>query len=235
MIIISFLKILYSKSKNYVSVWSFLISKIDLKEKTTVSIFEVSTQTKIPLKTLYRILSFGFDYLYKNGFDYVFYLEKNQIIIHLKSSVENDPIILNKLQKKNQRIQKDPTAISPKKPTKKNPRQSKNINIDLVDIILNYLNSKTNKHFKSNNKNTCELINERLLEGFTLENFYYVIDQKTEQWLDTKYEPSLRPQTLFGANMESYINEKPIVINKTQIQKTYEAANSAKQYFKSKD
>lgn len=234
MIIISFLKILYSKSKNYVSVWSFLFSKIELEEKTSVSIFEISTQTKIPIKTLYRILSFGFDYLYKNGFEYVFYLEKNQVIICLKSSVENNQFILSKIQKeKKQNLPKITKPSSPKKiPIKRQPKEN---NIDLVDIILNYLNSKTNKHFQSSNKITCKLINERLLEGFTLENFYYVIDQKSEQWLDTKYEASLRPQTLFGPNMEGYINEKSIVQKKTQIHKNYEAANSAKNFYDSKD
>jgi hypothetical protein len=44
-------------------------------------------------------------------------------------------------------------------------------------------------------------------EGFTVGDFKKVIDNKTAEWLDTKMEQYLRPETLFGTKFESYLNQ----------------------------
>lgn len=75
--------------------------------------------------------------------------------------------------------------------------------------VIDYLNEKTGKTFKaveSNNK----LIRARYNEGYTLEDFYRVIDYKVLQWKGNEWEKYLRPSTLFSAkNFENYVNEAP--------------------------
>jgi uncharacterized phage protein (TIGR02220 family) len=107
-------------------------------------------------------------------------------------------------------------------------RKKTKYNTEVIDLILNYLNSKTNKSFSSKNQQTCKIITARFQEGFKLEQFYYVIDIKTTQWLNNDSERFLRPLTLFGENMESYVNEKQPKQKKNYLQNNYEAANSAK-------
>ncbi len=91
----------------------------------------------------------------------------------------------------------------------KNDKNDKNIYINIVE----YLNSKTNKNFKHSTKATQRLIDARLNEGFTLDDFKKVIDNKTLSWkgkFDREGRPLeiyLRPQTLFGTKFESYLNE----------------------------
>ena len=77
--------------------------------------------------------------------------------------------------------------------------------------IVDYLNKKTGKSFKSSTKDTQRLINARLNEGFKEEDFKSVIDVKTGQWLnDGKMARYLRPQTLFGTKMDAYLQEAKV-------------------------
>lgn len=78
-----------------------------------------------------------------------------------------------------------------------------------IENIIEYLNKSTNKKFKSKSKNTISHINARLKEGFTIDDFKTVIDNKTKKWLnDEKMSEYLRPETLFGNKFESYLNDK---------------------------
>jgi len=72
--------------------------------------------------------------------------------------------------------------------------------------IIDYLNSKIGTHYKSQNKKTQSLINARVSEGFTLDDFKTVIDKMVKEWRGTKMEQYLRPETLFGTKFESYLN-----------------------------
>ncbi len=75
--------------------------------------------------------------------------------------------------------------------------------------IVSYLNKKTDKNFKSNTPTTKALIKARWKQGFTFDNFKFVIKVKSQQWLnDPKCSGWLRPQTLFSNKFESYLNEK---------------------------
>ncbi|MFC4802586.1 conserved phage C-terminal domain-containing protein [Neobacillus sp. GCM10023253] len=79
----------------------------------------------------------------------------------------------------------------------------------IVDIV-DYLNAKTDANYKSGTKKTNQLIQTRLKEGFTVEDFKKVIDLKTAEWLDDPHMSTyLRPETLFGNKFESYLNQKP--------------------------
>lgn len=74
--------------------------------------------------------------------------------------------------------------------------------------IIDYLNKKTNKHFKYT-KNNMNKIKTRIKDGFKEEDFISVIDKKTSEWLnDNKMNCYLRPDTLFGTKFESYLNQQ---------------------------
>lgn len=67
--------------------------------------------------------------------------------------------------------------------------------------IIDYMNEKTNSHYRNTTKATQRIINGRLSENFTVDDFKRVIDIKTEQWLnDKKMSAYLRPETLFAAS-----------------------------------
>lgn len=94
-----------------------------------------------------------------------------------------------------------------------------NINNNIYSQVINYLNKKTSKNFKSNTKKTQSLIQARLKEGFTYEDFIRVIDTKTKEWKDDKYMSKfLRPETLFGTKFEGYLNEMATYNEKEQEQ-----------------
>ncbi|WP_050804697.1 conserved phage C-terminal domain-containing protein [Sporosarcina newyorkensis] len=87
-----------------------------------------------------------------------------------------------------------------------------------VVLVIEYLNQITGKRYKANTASSMELINARLNEGHTVEDFKQVIDLKASHWLhDKKFCNYLRPSTLFNAkNFENYVNEIAPVQSKAQ-------------------
>ena len=82
--------------------------------------------------------------------------------------------------------------------------------------VVEYLNQKTGKNFKHTSKVTQRHIRARLAEGFTVSDFKQVIDKKCSDWLrDQKMKEYLRPETLFGAKFESYLNSKTTTTKQT--------------------
>lgn len=80
----------------------------------------------------------------------------------------------------------------------------------LVKEIIDYLNEKTGASYRYSTKKTQSLINARLKEKFTLEDFKRVIDSKCNDWKsDEKMKEYLRPETLFGTKFESYLQNAP--------------------------
>lgn len=75
--------------------------------------------------------------------------------------------------------------------------------------IIQYLNQKTGKSFKTDSRKTNDLIQARFSEGFTLEDFKKVIELKSVEWQDARWSKFLRPETLFGSKFESYLNQQP--------------------------
>jgi uncharacterized phage protein (TIGR02220 family) len=88
-----------------------------------------------------------------------------------------------------------------------------------ISQIIEYLNLKTNKNYRSNILKTISLIEARMKEGFTLNDFKTVIDKKVNEWIGTEMEKYLRPETLFGNKFEGYLNQdwhlNPLIGNKT--------------------
>ena len=75
--------------------------------------------------------------------------------------------------------------------------------------IVTYLNHKTGKNFKHTTKQTRSLINARMAEGFTVDDFHRVIDNKVAEWArDPKMVAYLRPETLFGTKFEGYLQQR---------------------------
>lgn len=88
--------------------------------------------------------------------------------------------------------------------------------------IIDYLNLKTNSSYKSTTPKTRELIKARYNEGFTLDDFKQVIDNKVNSWgNDEKMVAYLRPETLFSNKFESYLNEKVALKKLDAIDRAY--------------
>lgn len=81
-------------------------------------------------------------------------------------------------------------------------------NINNIEEIIYYLNSKCETKYRSSTPKTQQLIKARQKEGFKLEDFKTVIDNMTSKWKGTDMEQYLRPETLFGTKFESYLNIK---------------------------
>lgn len=97
-----------------------------------------------------------------------------------------------------------------------NKLNNNNNNIPYVEIV-DYLNDVAGKNFRHSTKKTQTLIKARLKEGFTVDDFKRVIDNKTKEWKhDPKMSKYLRPETLFGTKFESYLNETPVEQNTTR-------------------
>lgn len=85
---------------------------------------------------------------------------------------------------------------------------SNNTNNNIDKYIIEYLNQKAKTKYKPTTNKTRTLINARIKEGFTKEDFIKVIDNKVHDWLNTDMEKYLRPETLFGTKFESYLNQR---------------------------
>lgn len=91
-----------------------------------------------------------------------------------------------------------------------------------INEIIEYLNSKTNKNYRSTTQKTRTLIKARMKEHFTIDDFKIVIDKKCSEWMGTKFEPYLRPETLFGTKFEGYLNQS---LTKSETERRIDSVN----------
>ena len=91
------------------------------------------------------------------------------------------------------------------KPPYPNPNPYPN---PLIKDILSFLNANTGKNYKDS-KETVRLINARIEEGYTLEDYKTVITKKCNEWKnDSKMSGFLRPSTLFApSHFDEYLNQ----------------------------
>ncbi|MFT5519622.1 MAG: putative phage protein (TIGR02220 family) [Enterobacterales bacterium] len=120
-----------------------------------------------------------------------------------KYSNKSSPNLSNKRkEKKRKEKEKESVVLEIEKPVK-------NKNTETISEIIEYLNLKTNKKYKSTTSGTVSIINARLNEGYTIKDFEIVINNKSAQWLnDNTMSKFLRPVTLFSNKFESYLNEQ---------------------------
>ena len=74
--------------------------------------------------------------------------------------------------------------------------------------IISYLNQMANTSYRASTRKTKDLIKARFNDGFTVDDFYTVIQKKTVEWMNTDMAKYLRPETLFGTKFESYLNQQ---------------------------
>ena len=103
-------------------------------------------------------------------------------------------------------------ANSPQHKNIKNIKEVKekknNTYSDQIAQIFDYLNEKTGKHYTGRSEAQKKFIVARLKEGYTVEEFKRVIDNKVTAWInDEKMSQYLRPETLFGTRFETYLND----------------------------
>lgn len=169
------------------------------------------------------------DIVYKNDYRTV---EERRIFLILNEEITNTGIdeIVNTIDEKDNTLSDNPPIpyglnhqlpmdeitkdnITSINKTSINKRYSRvdGKNEEFVISVINYLNEKADKNYKSTTQKTKSLINARIKEGFTLDDFKKVIDTKTAQWKNDDYwNKFLRPETLFGNKFESYLQEKNI-------------------------
>lgn len=101
----------------------------------------------------------------------------------------------------------DVTSCNEEKEIEKEIEKDKNI-IETYAAIISYLNEKAGTNYRSSSKTTRQHMHARLEEGYGVEDFQRVIDNKCADWKGTEWEKYLRPATLFGTKFESYLNQK---------------------------
>lgn len=77
--------------------------------------------------------------------------------------------------------------------------------------IVNYLNEKAGKSFKSTSAKTQKSIKARWNEGYRLDDFKKVIETKVAEWTGGPMERYIRPETLFGTKFEGYLNQGDVI------------------------
>lgn len=116
--------------------------------------------------------------------------------------------------------------------TEKDSEQSKDT--EIYKRIIDYLNMVCGTNYKPNNKQTKEHIHARLEDGFSEEDFYIVIDKKSKEWIGTKMEQFLRPQTLFNTKFESYLNQNIVLDKKPTEQMLDDSYNMMSEWARNK-
>lgn len=88
---------------------------------------------------------------------------------------------------------------------------------EIIKRIIEYLNQKCETKYRHGSDANKKYINARLNDGYTIEDFFKVIDKKYNEWQGTEREKYLTPETLFGNKFEKYLNQK-IIIDKPKNQ-----------------
>lgn len=91
-------------------------------------------------------------------------------------------------------------------PPQYNIKESKIKESNIYKDIVEYLNTVVGSNYRYQSKATQRLINARLNDGFTVDDFKAVIEKKAKEWKGTEMAQYLRPETLFGTKFESYLN-----------------------------
>ena len=203
--LILFLKDLRKKGEAYYSVWLSLLLRFELKDSQKIDLHQV---VGIPKSSYYRILDYGIKIFPNYINNYEILKQRNSLYINILNNIN----------------------IAEKKKLKKASTDLKNqqtLNFDpIYGEIIDYLNECTGQAYKSSSKQTQSIIDARIKEGNTIDDFKKVIAIKSKKWLNTEYQDYLRPSTLFGGKFESYLNES-VIIKDTKQKNSFETVNQA--------
>lgn len=143
-------------------------------------------------------------------------LGKANIIYIKKFEIHTSESMKSELQEVQNSYSNDTDGSDTKISDTKNILSGKPDYVKEREEIIKYLNKQSGKAYRPNSDKTKRLISARLNEGFTVEDFKTVIDNKVSSWLGNKdMEKYLRPETLFSPKFEGYLNEKQCVNNGT--------------------
>ncbi len=104
-------------------------------------------------------------------------------------------------------LENDEPDIFPKPET---PAEAEDPNkTELIKTVIDYLNEKAGTKYRYDSYKTLHHLSARIKDGYTLNDFKSVIDKKCQDWIGTKWEDYLRPETLFNeTKFESYLNQR---------------------------
>lgn len=131
-----------------------------------------------------------------------------------------------------EQLQNNSTSIPNLLPTIEESKEIKESNNNIVRQIVERLNFLAGTKYRTNTDSTKRIIKARLSDGYTLNDFYAVIDKKTKEWKGTEMEKYLRPQTLFGTKFESYLNQNDVPRKKSNNFNNFPQRNPAKEEMK---
>lgn len=236
---LEFIKVLCKKSLKHQLVWMNIFANIDPEKNTSVSVFEIMAKSRVTsIQTLYPILRFGISFFNDDRHEYKFALKTNEIYIY--KSIDADKFTFLKNNSRTSEKSKVERKKSNNKPIAKLPKKSIIKTLEIFDNatkkIIDYFNEKTKSSIGYDNREFVNNINARLREGFSLENFFFVIDTKSKEWGDISHlKIHLRAKTIFGEKMEDYIKPSIAKIqNKAKptidkMQQSHESSQHAKE------
>lgn len=186
-----------------VGIGEFITSLSKLSTQTGLSIQQVRTSLD-KLKSTQDITQYQHSkFTMLKVLNYAMHQGKEELENDISNTISTQNVTTNQHQVNTQ----DNTKVT----TNKNDKNLKNDKNDKKEIkeVVDYLNNVIGTSYRYTSNKTQSLINARLNEGFTYEDFVTVIDKKSNQWIgDEKMSKFLRPETLFSNKFESYLNEK---------------------------
>ena len=106
-------------------------------------------------------------------------------------------------------LPRDHKRIKNNKERIKNNKEKEDIYTQECAEIIDFFNEMCGTSYRPTTKKTRTMIEARLKENFTVDDFKTVIYKKAKQWMnDPKMCKFLRPETLFSNKFEGYLNEK---------------------------
>jgi len=234
--IIDFINDVKKMGSIYYKIWLPIILQFH-KEETII--IKLNVPLDIPKTTYYRIINYGVS-VFPN-YVKMYTLSKNyrELVLSIKEERYDEYIskTANLKEPKIETIQAVPIEAEPivekPKATRKKATETSYPN-EVYEDIINFLNQATGKNYKTNSVINRKFITQRLNDGFNIDDFRQVISVKSTNWLGSKMEQFLRPETLFSNKFESYLNEN-IVSNapNSNLKNTYDQVNLATEFFNS--
>lgn len=168
----------------------------------SISAMEIQSRFGIPKTTLHRIMEQKWN---ESGMEMEWKWNKSALIFS-KLGGESGTEVERKWNGSGTEVERKP----PKKQKRRTPKGDSSEVVRFIESVIAYLNQVTGKRYTTTNANTRKLIKQRFNEGFTMNDFCKVIDEKSEEWMETEMNKYLRPITLFGNKFESYLNSQKV-------------------------
>lgn len=89
---------------------------------------------------------------------------------------------------------------------------------DEIKEIIDYLNEIADCKYRYTSEGNNKLIRARLNEGYSVDDFKRVIDNKVSDWMGTDWQKFIRPATLFSTgHFDQYLNQKNYISPQNQV------------------